>query len=543
MVKYMSNVFKEEIIKVIIRKDGKLNSAVLRQQWFLDSELGRYIFDNTQFLPETSTLSERIWCILNDITERPVCCYCGSPVVFLRHYGAGYIKTCNSRKCINTSPEVIEKHKKTMLHRYGALISEKTRTKLLSRVNSFIQKSKETILDRYGVEYLCQIPDHQIKCKATRENKITSKSFLEKRRLTKIQLFNNRCKSFGNVLDINMDKHDKNLYDILFSCNTCNTDSIVNSSTLIWRTNDNINPCANCNPINANESFAQRAIYEYIQQIYNGEIIYNDRSVLTNKELDIYLPELCLAFEYDGVYWHSFNEIETIEQQNNHLNKTILCNNNGINLIHIFETEWLTKKEIVKSRLGSLLGINNRIPARKCSVIELTNHQANQFLKRTHIQSHKTGTCNIGLLYNNKLVCCMTIGKSRYRKNIEWEILRYSSELNTNIIGGASKLFKYFIKQYHPTSVISYTDNRWGTSKLYKNLGFELIGNSKPSYFYYNKADGGMVLHNRIKFQKHKLKHRLKIFDNTKTEAQNMFDNGYRRIWDCGNSIWIYKNN
>ena len=55
--------------------------------------------------------------------------------------------------------------------------------------------------------------------------------------------------------------------------------------------------------------------------------------------------------------------------------------------------------------------------------------------------------------------------------------------------------------------------------------------------------ESDFTLHSRHKFQKHKLESILNIYDHNLTEAQNMFDNGYRRIWDCGNLVYIWKSN
>jgi len=44
-----------------------------------------------------------------------------------------------------------------------------------------------------------------------------------------------------------------------------------------------------------------------------------------------------------------------------------------------------------------------------------------------------------------------------------------------------------------------------------------------------------MVRVNRMNFQKHKLKNKIQNFNEELTEYENMLNNGYDRIWDCGN--------
>lgn len=71
---------------------------------------------------------------------------------------------------------------------------------------------------------------------------------------------------------------------------------------------------------------------------------------------------------------------------------------------------------------------------------------------------------------------------------------------------------------------------------LYKKLGFKHTHNSSPNYFYFNK--NYLVRLNRMKFQKYKLKYNISKFDKNLTEWENMKNNGYDRIWDCGNMVF-----
>ena len=129
----------------------------------------------------------------------------------------------------------------------------------------------------------------------------------------------------------------------------------------------------------------------------------------------------------------------------------------------------------------------------------------------------------------------MTFGKSRFSKNAEWELLRFCNKLGYHIPGGAGKLLKQFERAYSPKSLISYADRRWSRGKLYEALGFKLDHLSPPNYWYWKNIEN---LQSRIKFQKHKLKNLLEKFDESKSEVENMKDNGYHRIYDCGNLVF-----
>jgi hypothetical protein len=182
------------------------------------------------------------------------------------------------------------------------------------------------------------------------------------------------------------------------------------------------------------------------------------------------------------------------------------------------------------------------IYARKCIISEITDEEKRTFLHDNHIQGDVQSKVNLGLKYNGKLVSVMTFGKSRFSTKYEYELLRYANVLNHSVIGGASRLFKHFIKLHHPSSIITYSDKRWNTGTLYKNLNFKFLHTSAPNYFYF-KPNNILTLFSRIQFQKHKLAKKLDNFNPELTEWQNMVFNGYDRIWDCGNDVWIWTNN
>jgi hypothetical protein len=130
----------------------------------------------------------------------------------------------------------------------------------------------------------------------------------------------------------------------------------------------------------------------------------------------------------------------------------------------------------------------------------------------------------------------MSFSKSRFDKSIDWELTRYSSVLNTSVIGGASKLFSHF-KKLNTGSVVSYCDLRYGTGNLYKKLGFNLASRSGPNYKYFKKN----VFLSRYECQKHKIKSFLEKFDDSLTEHQNMVANGWIKIFDLGNDKFVFK--
>jgi hypothetical protein len=240
-------------------------------------------------------------------------------------------------------------------------------------------------------------------------------------------------------------------------------------------------------------------------------IIKNDRTIIYPLELDIVIPELKIAIEYNGVYWHS----DKFKDKFYHINKTNAAKAKGYQLIQIFEDEWLYNQEVVKSMLRHKLGCTeNKVYARKCEIIELTEDK--DFLKKYHIQGPCSSSIKLGLKYKDELVAVMSFGKSRFNKQYDWELLRYASK--DCVIGGAGKLLAYFRKKYANTSIISYCDLRYSTGELYKSIGFKFSHISDPSFRYYNETES------LSRYQVMKMK---------KTHKQ-MFEEGYEKIFDCG---------
>lgn len=276
-------------------------------------------------------------------------------------------------------------------------------------------------------------------------------------------------------------------------------------------------------------------MFEFIKSILpNENVIIGDRNLLSPLELDIYIPSKNIAFEYNGLYWHSELKVD----YNYHLNKTILCNKKNIRLIHIFEDEWIYSKEIVKSRIKSILGLElKRISASKCKIHEITSKECKQFLTDNHIQGACQSLHQYGLFYKDEMVSVMCFG--HLRKNLnnkggenDYELLRFCNKLNTKVIGGASKLLTHFIRDYKPETILSFADRRWSNGDLYEKLGFKWIRDSKPSYFYIvnNKRE------NRFKYRKSELV--KQGFDKDLSEHNIMKNRHIYRIYDCGTKVY-----
>ena len=215
----------------------------------------------------------------------------------------------------------------------------------------------------------------------------------------------------------------------------------------------------------------QIELQEYIKTIYKGQIIINTKKIITPYELDIYIPEKQLAIEFNGNYYHTTNNID----KKAHYNKSKLCEERGIRLIHIFEYEWDDERQrpILENIIKSALGINKTIYARKLNIIVKESKEMKEFFNKNNIQGFRGGKFAICLIdkitkevYMSYLFGDAFFGKGKY----EYEVIRGATKLGYNVVGGASKIWKYFIKTYKPESCVYYIDYNYFNGNSLKNL-------------------------------------------------------------------------
>jgi hypothetical protein len=313
--------------------------------------------------------------------------------------------------------------------------------------------------------------------------------------------------------------------------------------------------CPICFPFVSSEELELRLFLDSLGVEYIG----SDNQVLKGKEIDILIPKHNLAIEFNGIYYHS--ELNGMNKRY-HVSKTNTCEAEGIELLQIWNTEWTyskTKKEIWKSIIKNKLGKNEKIFARKCKIAPVIKVDEQYFLNNNHLQGFVGSLFAYGLYFNDELVAMMSFGKDRMGGKEDWELLRFAVRKGINVIGGASRIFKYFTNK-HPGTIVSYSDKRYSMGKLYRVLGFDFIHNSSANYFYFKTNNTTKILdthqneyneynevppilRNRMSCQKHMIKKFCDLYDDSLTEWENMQINGYDRIWDCGNGVWVYTPN
>lgn len=282
-------------------------------------------------------------------------------------------------------------------------------------------------------------------------------------------------------------------------------------------------------------SKAEIDLYDYLKGKFpNDTWIGCDRSIIAPFELDIVNLDKKIAIEYCGLYWHS--ETSSGKKKNYHKQKYLKCKEKGYRLITVFESDDMEK---VKYLVSKLVGSTKKIGARKTQIAKIDSRLAMQFHKEHHLHSSVGASHHYGLFNGGDLLMVASFGKNRFSKKYEYECSRITSHSEYTVVGGVSKLINHFIKEVRPKSIVTFSDLRFGDGNVYLKCGFNYVGMTEPNYWYWKKNT--TTLFSRVKFQKHKLCDILENYDPLKTEYENMMDDNWDRIWDCGNAKFIWE--
>lgn len=462
------------------------------------------------------------------------------------HGGIGFAGDQHNWMLDKTPEELIKirkKQKDTVKKLYGV--------ENISQSQKIKEKRAITNLERYGAESVLS-KNSNIRGKIEEENKKSALIRSEKMRKywnnlslqEKKRIFKKRDEGFKKFLENISEEEKQNLrtqqsesrkrylaslsYEDKREVATHISDGLKN----YWEnlTEEEYIKAVNCHTSHIqNSSIGEREMISFIEQ-YASDLQKNCRNLIPPLEVDAYIPSLKLAFEFNGLYYHS----EKIGiDKNYHYNKWLKCQNQGVQLIQIWEDEWQTNKTLVESFIKNKLQVSNaeKIHARKTNVVTCNFNEISDFLENNHIQGAATGSIYLGLKYHSKLVAVMVMKKRKYR---EFELERYAT--NALVRGGFTKLLTFFEKNEHPQKIITFSDNCISDGKLYKNNGFVQEGFLKPDYKYF-------VSHRR----EHKFNYRLNRFKTDSklkyvegaTESELAKINKLFRIWDAGKIRWV----
>lgn len=361
-----------------------------------------------------------------------------------------------------------KKFVETCLSKYGVksnlLLIPKNYTKEQIDKSNMIRR--KTLNDNYGVDYCWQIPAAQEKALAKKRNTIT-----------KFESDNNCINQTTVIKEYGQGwLQIKNELDYLYSGKNK------------YLTKESIQKIIDFNNNKANNTKLHRSSLEEdicnFLRSYNIEFTTNCNDVILNDndrfyELDIYSEKNKIAIEANGTYWHS----STFKDKYYHERKSIKSEKNGIRLIHIYEYEWNNPK--LNLILKSLLLVAfNKVPvkifARKCIIKEISDLEAKMFNDNNNLYGHEKAEITYGLFYGNKLVQIMSFKRNNRKIKDNWKIVRSCTCINTVVVGGFSKLFKYFIENISPKQIFDSCDFNKFNGNSYSLINMNFVKYSGP---------------------------------------------------------------
>ena len=213
-----------------------------------------------------------------------------------------------------------------------------------------------------------------------------------------------------------------------------------------------------------------------------------------------------------------------------HKDKSAVASKYGYRCVHVFD--WDDQDKILEL-------INPRktiVYARQGNIKVLDLKTCNEFLNEYHLQGTVRGqVVGYGLYLNEDLVQVMTFGKPRYNSRFEWELLRLCSKSSVQVVGGASRLFQYFIKDKHPSSIISYCDVSKFSGNVYKELGMTLKEVTTPAKIW--SKDNLRVTDNLLRQRGYDQLFNANYGKGTSNE-QLMLDHDWLPVYDCGQAVY-----
>lgn len=454
---------------------------------------------------------------------------------------------------------ILEKVKQTNLERYGAenpwsseIIHDKIKETNLERFgveyplqsDEVINTMKKNNLEKYGVESVQQLDSVKEKIKQTNlerygaEYGLSSDIIKEKIKQTNLERYGYTNATKSDIVKEKIKQTNLEKYGVGYTLQSNEVKEKIRQTNLerygveyYCMTED----CISKNKVHRISKVNKEFYNKLLENNIDCELEY----YIGTKGFDIksnnILIEINPSYTHNSTYGASFKTSHGIppKDYDYHILKTKLANDNGFQCIHIFD--WDDEDKII-----NILKPKENVYARKCDIREVELKDTNIFLNKYHLQDSCSGqVIRLGLYYNNELVEIMTFGKPRYNKNYEYELLRLCTKAEYNVIGGSSKIFKYFIDNYSPNSIISYCDISKFSGEVYNKLGFTLKSNSKPAKHWYNMHTGRHITDNLLRQRGYDQLFGTDYGKGTSNE-QLMLENGFVEVYDCGQSTYIW---
>jgi hypothetical protein len=418
-------------------------------------------------------------------------------------------KMAATRK-LQESSEITKRMEATTLKRYGvknAAQSEEVKARI-----------RKTCLEVYGKTSALACPE----VRAKRNLRVREKLIEERSRPDHIKAFKEKIFSSGlyEVVRTQENPEDPRIVDYVIRCNHCRKEFVWNE--FIY-TNTRTNYSPYCHDCVHRFSKEEKIVFDYVRSIYGGEVLSNDRRALDGKELDVYLPDLKLGIEYNGIFWHGFHKKSkhsVSEIKRNIVEKRELCKSKGIRLISIDDIDWNDRPDVFKRFLKDQILPRRRVGARECEVVEVSTSEAKKFCKEYHVNGFRGGSRKIGLKLGDELLVLAIFAKLKDQH----ECIRLCFKTGVDVIGGWKKIQSHFGEPF-----LHYVNLKYFEGEDRTGIGYRFV--SKKT---------NQVLHRNSLQKKTGLFKHCPIYDPNLSDFQNCVENDFICVFDMGNDIRWY---
>lgn len=470
----------------IVAPNGKVNPKRLKRSYFeKQNKEALYDWFNEVTSHSTKTLTDKInLALLGYLETYPKCKVCGKEVSMNRKVPSLYC----SKEC---ALKDADRNKKI------------SQTKKGMDSTSSNEKRKQTMLEKYGVEYNSQRKDIHHKWTDSRldesiSNKLEDRDWLYEEYVVKERPSVDIANELG-----------------------CDYSVILRYCRLYgFKIRQHYD-----------QSKIEKEIVSFIKglgiEVEEGKVgLYSD-----NREVDIYIPSKKVGIEVNGLYWHT----EQFRNRDYHRRKKFDLKD--IRLIQFTDKQWNERGNICRSIILNALGLSKKIGARECTIeaYDSVTKEIRSFFEANHMDGFVGGFKYILLRYNDEILAGIILGRSRFHKENQTELLRYVCKQGIQIQGALNRLISHYRKE-HKETILSYVNLSLFDATLYRNNpSWAFKGYSDLGYFW---TDGNEII-SRYKAMKKNLASWLKDYDSSKSESENMRLNGYHRYFDCGNAIYV----
>ena len=308
----------------------------------------------------------------------------------------------------------------------------------------------------------------------------------------------------------------------------------------------------------------QMRLTEMVQALVPGStVLSDDHTVLpSGKELDIVVPDHHLAIEFNDIFSHSeqavFERHAKPRPHSYHASKTREAREQGYQLVHVWEDDWLHRRDLILRALAHRLHAVDRLPdvlpdinplayqrlyARNLTARRVHGGIARRFWQDNHLQGPVHCTVNVGLYdQDGVLRALLGIGRKNHGSRVSlpagaWDIQRYAT-LGV-IVGGFTKLLAHAETLVPVDTWTSWSDNDISDGGMYQAAGFTVDKRQAPSYSYVGRKTKWERVHRSTYTKQRFINDPDLTYQSGQTEHEAALANKLYRVYDAGKTRWI----